>query len=255
MSGHSKWAQIKRKKGVADVKKGAMFTRLGREIAIAAREGGGDPNANFALRLAVDKARASNMPKDNIERAIKRGTGELSEGGALEEVMYEGYGPGSTALLVQVLTDNRNRAASELRHIFTRSGGNMASSNAVAWMFEKKGVVTLEAGKTDPDELALQVIDAGADDVKVDGNLVEAYVAPEQLKSLREELEKRHIPFTSAELAWIAKTPAEVSDEAAIQTMKLMEAIEELDDVQKVHTNLDISDEVMAKYEGAREHA
>jgi YebC/PmpR family DNA-binding regulatory protein len=255
MSGHSKWAQIKRKKGVADVKKGAMFTRLGREIAIAAREGGGDPNANFALRLAVDKARASNMPKENIERAIKRGTGELSEGGVLEEIMYEGYGPGGTALLVQVLTDNRNRAASEVRHIFTRSGGNLASANSVAWMFEKKGVVTLEAGKKDPDELALEVIDAGAEDVKVDGNLIEAYTTPEQLRSLREALQKRNIPFTSAELAWIAKTPAEVPDESAIQTMKLMEAVEELDDVQKVYTNLDISDEVMAKYESIKEHA
>jgi YebC/PmpR family DNA-binding regulatory protein len=255
MSGHSKWAQIKRKKGVADVKKGAAFTRLGREIAIAAREGGGDPESNFALRLAVDKARANNMPKDNIERAIKRGTGELKEGGALEEVMYEGYGPGGTALLVQVLTDNRNRAASEVRHIFTRSGGNLASANAVAWMFEKKGVVTLEANKQDPDELALKVIDAGAEDVKVDGNLIEAYTAPDQLKWLREALEKRHIAFTSAELAWIAKTPAGVSDDAAIQTMKLMEAIEELDDVQKVYTNLDISDAVMAKYESVKEHA
>ncbi len=255
MSGHSKWAQIKRKKGVADVKKGAIFTRLGREIAIAAREGGGDPNANFALRLAVDKARNSNMPKENIERAIKRGTGELNDGGVLEEIMYEGYGPGGTALLVQVLTDNRNRAASEVRHIFTRGGGNLASANSVAWMFEKKGVVTLEAGKKDPDELALEVIDAGAEDVKVDGNLIEAYTAPDQLRALRETLQKRNIPFTSAEMAWIAKTPAEVHDDAAVSTLKLMEAVEELDDVQKVYTNLDITDEVMAKYESIKEHA
>ncbi len=255
MSGHSKWAQIKRKKGVADVKKGAMFTRLGREIAIAAREGGGDPNANFALRLAVDKARGSNMPKDNIERAIKRGTGELSEGGQLEDIMYEGYGPGGSALLVQVLTDNRNRAASEVRHIFTRGGGNMASSNAVAWMFEKKGIVTLEANGKDPDELALELIDAGADDVKVDGNDIEAYTAPEQLKAFREALQKRKIPMSSAELGWIAKSPTAISDEHAVQTLKLMEALEEHDDVQKVFTNLDISDSVMDKFEGAREHA
>lgn len=252
MSGHSKWAQIKRKKGVADVKKGAVFTRLGREIALAARAGGGDPDANFSLRLAVEKARTSNMPKDNIERAIKRGTGELSEGGQLEEVMYEGYGPGGTALLVQVLTDNRNRAASEIRHIFTRGGGNMASANAVAWMFEKKGVVTLEANGKNPDDLALELIDAGADDVKVEGHEIEAYTAPEQLKSLRDALEKRKIPLASAELAWIAKSPAEVGDDQAVQTMKLMESLEEQDDVQKVYTNLDISDTQMAKYEAVK---
>src|SRR5512143_94783 len=255
MSGHSKWAQIKRKKGAADVKKGAMFTRLGREIAIAAREGGGDPNSNFALRLAVDKARSNNMPKENIERAIKRGTGELSEGGQLEDILYEGYGPGGTALLVQVLTDNRNRTASEVRHIFSRTGGNMASSNAVAWMFEKRGVISLEANGKDPDELALELIDAGADDVKVDGNLVEAYTAPEQLKALRDALEKRKIPITSAEIAWIAKNPASVSDDQAVQTMKLMEALEEHDDVQKVFTNLEISDAVMTKFENVKEHA
>ncbi len=252
MSGHSKWAQIKRKKGVADVKKGAIFTRLGREITLAARAGGGDPDANFSLRLAVEKARGSNMPKDNIERAIKRGTGELAEGGQLDEVMYEGYGPGGTALLVQVLTDNRNRAASEIRHIFTRGGGNMASSNAVAWMFEKKGVISLEANGKDPEELALELIDAGADDVKVDGNEIEAYSAPEQLKALRDALEKRKIPIAAAEIAWVAKSPAEVGDDQAIQTMKLMESLEEQDDVQKVFTNLDISDTQMAKYEAVK---
>ena len=247
MSGHSKWAQIKRKKGVADVKKGAMFTRLGREIAIAAREGGGDPNGNFALRLAVDKARANNMPKENIERAIKRGTGELNDGGQLEDIMYEGYGPGGTALLVQVLTDNRNRAASDVRHIFTRSGGNMASSNAVAWMFEKRGVVTLEANGKDPDELALELIDAGADDVKVDGNEVEAYTAPEQLRAFSETLKRKKVPITSAELAWIAKNPAQVGDDQAVQTMRLMEALEEHDDVQHVYANFDIEESELAE--------
>lgn len=254
MSGHSKWAQIKRKKGVADVKKGAMFTRLGREIAIAAREGGGDPDSNFTLRLAVDKARMSNMPKDNIDRAIKRGTGELGEGGQLDEVMYEGYGPGGAAMLVQSLTDNRNRAASEIRHIFTRGGGNMAAANAVAWMFEKKGVVSIENVKN-AEDLELELIDAGADDLKVDGGTVEAYSAPEKLKALRDALEKKKIPIASAELAWIAKTPAQVSDDQAVSTMKLVESLEEYDDVQKVFTNLDISDAVMAKYEDFREHA
>ena len=248
MSGHSKWAQIKRKKGVADVKRGAVFTRLGREISLAAREGGGDPGANFTLRLAIEKARGQNMPKENIERAVKRGTGELSEGGQLEDAIYEGYGPGGTALLVQVLTDNRNRTASEVRHMFTRGGGNLAASNAVAWMFEKKGVVTIENAKN-PDELALELIDAGADDVKEDGSLVEAYCAPEQLRVFRDTIEKKKVPISSVELAWISKNPAEVTAEQAVATLRLMEALEEHDDVQKVYTNVDISDDVMAKYE------
>ncbi|CAG0947153.1 putative transcriptional regulatory protein [Anaerolineae bacterium] len=254
MSGHSKWAQIKRKKGVADVKKGARFTRLGREISIAAREGGGDPESNFTLRLAVDKARTSNMPKENIERAIKRGTGELKEGGQLEDIMYEGYGPGGSAMLVQVLTDNRNRAASDIRHLFTRGGGNMATSNAVAWMFEKKGVIAVEDAKN-PEDLALELIDAGAEDYKLDGNVLDLYCAPENLRGLKDALEKRKIQMVSAELAWIAKTPATVTDDQAVQTMKLMESIEEHDDVQKVFTNLDINDAVMAKFESIREHA
>jgi len=251
MSGHSKWAQIKRKKGVADVKRGQMFTRLGREIMLAAREGGGDPNSNFALRLAIEKARGQNMPKENIERAIKRGTGELSEGGQLEEMTYEGYGAGGTAVLVQVLTDNRNRTASEIRHLFTRGGGNLAAANAVAWMFEKKGVVTIENAKK-PDDLALELIDAGAEDYKVDGKFLELYCAPENLKSLRDAVEKRKSAFTAAELAWIAKNPAQVTDEQAVSTLKLMESLEEHDDVQKVFTNLDISDAVMAKFETAK---
>ncbi len=254
MSGHSKWSQIKRKKGAADVKRGQLFTRLGRELTLAAREGGGDPDSNFTLRLAMDKARGANMPKENIERAVKRGTGEV-EGGALDEIMYEGYGPGGVALLVQVLTDNRNRAASEIRHLFTRGGGNLGSANSVAWMFEKRGVVTIEAGSKNPDDLALEVIDAGADDVKVDGKLVETYSAPEKLRALRDELDKRKITYASAELAWIAKTPSPVSPEQALSTLKLMEELEEYDDVQKVYCNLDISDEVMAKFEGLKEAA
>jgi len=254
MSGHSKWAQIKRKKGVADVKRGAVFTRLGREISLAAREGGGDPGANFTLRLAIEKARGQNMPKENIERAIKRGTGELSEGGQLEDAIYEGYGPGGTALLVQVLTDNRNRTASEVRHMFTRGGGNLAASNAVAWMFEKKGIIAIENVKN-ADDLALELIDAGADDVKVDGTLVEAFCAPEQLRAFRDALEKKKIPITSADLAWISKNPAEVTDEQAVSTLKLMESLEEHDDVQKVYTNVEISDAVMHKFENAKEHA
>ncbi len=251
MSGHSKWAQIKRKKGVADVKKGQMFTRLGREITLAAREGGGDPGANFTLRLAMDKARAINMPKENIDRAVKRGTGELSEGGQLEDIIYEGYGAGGAALLVQVLTDNRNRAASEIRHLFSRGGGNLAASNAVAWMFEKRGVITVENAKN-PDDLALELIDAGADDYKVDGHVLDLYCAPENLRSLRDALDKRKIALASAEIAWIAKNPATVTEEQAVSTMKLMESLEEHDDVQKVYSNLEITDAVMAKFENAK---
>ncbi len=251
MSGHSKWAQIKRKKGVADVKKGAIFTRLGREISLAAREGGGDLGANFTLRLAVEKARGQNMPKENIDRAIKRGTGELAEGGQLEDILYEGYGPGGSALLVQILTDNRNRAASEVRHMFTRGNGTMAASNAVAWMFEKKGVITIE-NVQHPDDLALELIDAGADDVKEDGNVVDAFCAPEQFRAFREALEKKKIAIASAELAWISKTPAEVTVDQAVSTLKLVETLEEHDDVQKVYTNLDITDQVMAKFEDAK---
>lgn len=251
MSGHSKWAQIKRKKGVADVKRGAMFTRLGREISIAAREGGGDPASNFTLRLAIEKARGQNMPKENIERAVKRGTGELAEGGQLEDVMYEGYGPGGSALLVQVLTDNRNRAAAEVRHMFTRGGGNLAASNAVAWLFDKKGVITVEDAKN-PEDLALELIDAGAEDYKLDGNVLELYCAPDHLRTLKDAIEKRKITITSAELAWISKNPASVTDDQALSTMKLMEALEEHDDVQKVYSNLDISDEVMTKFENVK---
>lgn len=251
MSGHSKWSQIKRKKGAADIKKGAVFTRLGREITLAAREGGGDPGANFALRLAMERARGQNMPKENIERAIKRGTGELNEGGQLEDVMYEGYGPGGTALLVQVLTDNRNRAAAEVRHVFTRGGGNLAAANAVAWMFEKRGVIALENVKNG-DDFALELIDAGAEDYKLDGNVLDLYCAPEHLRTLKDAIEKRRMPIVSAELAWIAKTPAPVSDEQAVSTMKLMESLEDHDDVQKVYSNLDITDAVMQKFENAK---
>ena len=251
MSGHSKWSQIKRKKGAADVKKGAMFTRLGREVTLAAREGGGDPNANFTLRLAIDKARTQNMPKENIDRAIKRGTGELAEGGQLEDIIYEGYGPGGSALLVQVLTDNRNRTASEVRHLFTRGGGNMAAANAVAWMFDKRGMITVENAKN-PEDLALELIDAGAEDYKLDGNVLDLYCAPENLRTLKEAIEKRKVEIVSAELAWISKNPAQVTDEQAVTTMKLMESLEEYDDVQKVYSNLDITDAVMHKYESAK---
>ncbi len=256
MSGHSKWSQIKRKKGVTDTRRGQLFTRVAREITLATREGGsGDPEANFQLRLAIDKARGANMPKENIERAIKRGTGESAEGGQLDDIMYEGYGPGGTAILVQVLTDNRNRAASEVRRVFTRAGATLAAGGSVAWMFEKKGVLNIEVDGRDTEDLELELIDLGVEDVRVDGKSIEAYVAPEQLRRIREELQKKKIPIENAEVTLIPKTPAIVSEQDALQTMKLMDQIEELDDVQKVITNLDINEDLMNKFETQKEHA
>jgi len=248
MSGHSKWSTIKRKKGAADAKKGQLFTKLGREITLAARKGG-DPQSNFALRLAVDKARAANMPKENIERAIQRGSGEL-KGEQLDEFIYEGYGPSGTGLLIQVVTDNRNRAVAEIRRIMTRQNGRLAEGGGVAWMFDQKGVITIEAGGRDPDELALQAIDLGAEDVKVDNGLVEIYTTPKDLPWVKEALEKRGIKYESAQLAMVPKTLTPVNEEATLKTMRLIEALEELDDVQQVYSNLDISDAVMAKYQG-----
>ncbi len=255
MSGHSKWAQIKRKKGVNDTRRGQAFTRLARDITIAVREGGsGDPDANFMLRLAVDKARGANMPRENIERAIKRGTGEATDGAQLEDITYEGYAPGGAAVLVQVVTDNRNRAASEVRRIFTRGGGNMATSGSVAWMFDKKGVLTIETEDKNAEEIELELIDLGVEDLQQSGKMIEAYVEPHDLRRVREELTKRKVKVDSAEITMLPKQSTALPDDAAIQTMKLIEQLEELDDVQKVTSNLDLNDEVIAKFE-EMEHA
>ena len=252
MSGHSKWSQIKRKKGVNDTKRGQAFTRIARDITIAVREGGGgDPDANFSLRLAWDKARAANMPKDNIERAIQRGLGNAGDGGQLDDISYEAYGPGGTALIVQVLTDNRNRAAAEVRQIITRAGANLASAGSVAWMFEKRGIFTIPVKGKNPEDLELELIDAGVDDVQNDGDNIEAYVTPENLRPVREELQKRQIPIEEAQVSLIAKNPAAVSPEDAAKTMQLIENLEELDDVQKVISNLEITDEALAAFENA----
>lgn len=251
MSGHSKWSTIKRKKGAADTKRGQIFTRIARDITVAAREGGGDPEANFALRLATDKARAANMPKDNIERAIQRGLGNTGDGGQLEDISYEVYGPGGAALIVQVLTDNRNRAASEVRRVITRAGANLASAGSVTWMFEKRGIFTVPVQGKSAEELELELIDAGVDDIQTEDEHVEAYVAPEHLRPVRDEMQKRRIPIENAEVTLIAKTNAEVSIADAVKTMQLVEQLEELDDVQKVITNLNITDQVMAEFEQA----
>ncbi|KPL18506.1 MAG: transcriptional regulator [Anaerolineae bacterium SM23_84] len=248
MSGHSKWATIKRQKGVADARRGQMFTKLARELEIAARDGGGDPAMNFRLRLVMDKAKQANMPKDNIERAILRGTGEL-KGEVIEEINYEGYGPQGTALIVEVLTDNRNRSVSDVRSAFSRHGGNLGETGCVAWLFERKGYISLVPQDDDADELALMAIDAGADDIKMDKDLVEVFTRVEDLQRVKETLTQSDIPIDTAELSWVPKSMVQLNEKATLQNMRLIDALEELEDVQRVYSNLEISDEVMAAYE------
>ncbi len=249
MSGHSKWAQIKRQKGANDAKKGQLFTKLGREITIAARSGVPDPDANFRLRLAIGKAREANMPAENIERAIKRAAG-AGDGVSIEELSYEGYGPGGAALLVQVATDNRNRAASEVRNAFTRGGGNLGEAGCVAWLFEPRGIITVEPGKADPDEVALTAIDAGADDVQTEDGSVEIYTDPHGLEPVRRKLEEEKLTITSAESTMQPKASLELGEEDSLKLLRLMDRLEELDDVQKVYTNVEFSNDVLEKYEG-----
>ena len=247
MSGHSKWSQIKRQKGVADAKRGQVFTKLGREIAVAAREGGPNPDMNPRLRLAVDRARVANMPIDTIDRAIKRAAGG-GEGASLEQITYEGYGPGGAALLVEVLTDNRNRAVAEVRNAFTRGGGSLGETGCVAWLFDQRGMLTIETDGSDPEDVELQAIDAGADDVRVDGEVVEVYTAPTELEAVRSALEASGAKIAAAELAMIPKTSVELSPKDAASNLRLMERLEDLDDVQKVSTNLEISEAALAEY-------
>ncbi|MBI2854990.1 MAG: YebC/PmpR family DNA-binding transcriptional regulator [Chloroflexi bacterium] len=245
MSGHSKWAQIKRSKGVADAKRGQLFTRLAREIIIAVKQGGGpNPEGNARLRLAIQKARDSNMPLDNIDRAIKRASG-AGEGAALQEFVVEGYGPNGVAIMVQAVSDNRNRTIGEVRNAFVRGGGNMAESGAVSWMFENHGVITIQPDGIDADELALMAIDAGAEDVKTDKNYVEIQTRPKDLEAVRKSLEQKNIKVSSAEVVMIPKTVVNLEDEAALKTLKLLERLEELDDVQQVYSNADFSDAVL----------
>jgi len=250
MSGHSKWSTIKRKKAAEDVKRGKLFTKLGREITIAAREGG-DPETNFKLRLAVEKAKAANMPKENIERAIRRGTG-AEKGAELEEVYYEGYGPHGVALLVQVLTDNRNRAVSDVRRTFSRHGGSLGETGCVAWLFESKGYITISPNDSDPEELALLAIDAGADDVTVSDDLVEVYTRASDFQKVKEALESNGVTLNSAELSMVPKSLMELDEQDTVKAMTLIDALEELEDVQQVYSNLNITDEIMAKYESAK---
>jgi YebC/PmpR family DNA-binding regulatory protein len=247
MSGHSKWSTIKHKKAATDAKKGAMFTKASREVTMAAKEGGGDVNMNFRLRLAVQKAREVNMPADNIERAIKRGTGE-GGGAQLEELRYEGYGPGGVAIMVDTLTDNRNRTASDIRSIFTRAGGSVAEQGAVAWQFKRKGVIVADPAGKDPDELALEVIELGASDVQVVDGKLEVETEPEDFEKVRVGLEDQKARIEAAELTMVADNTIPVSDEREVeQLMRLMEALEDSDDAQQVYANFDIDSEQLER--------
>ena len=245
MSGHSKWSSIKHKKGAADAKRGQLFSKLTRAIIVAAREGGPDPDGNATLATAIQKARDNSMPKENIERAIARGSGATADGEAYETVTYEGYGDGGVAVFVEALTDNRNRTAAEIRHIFAKHDGNLGTSGAVAWLFERKGVVIVP-GSVDEDELTLVAADGGAEDVEADGSGYEVISAPEELATVRAALENAGIAFESAELTMLPKTTVAVEDETtAKKLLRLMDALEENDDVQAVYANFDIPEGIL----------
>jgi YebC/PmpR family DNA-binding regulatory protein len=250
MSGHSKWATIKRKKGAEDARRGKIFTRHARDIAQAAREGGGDENSNAKLRLAVQKARADNMPKENIERAILRGTGKL-EGADLEEITYEGYGVEGVAFLIDVLTDNKNRSLGEIRRVFNKLGGTMAAAGSVAWQFERKGIITLKGERIDFDSAFMAAAEAGADDVVSDDGLVIVRTPRELLATVEEALIAAGFAIDEAELKWEAKNEAEVPTEKALTNLRIMNELEEIDDVQAVASNLMITDEAMSAFETA----
>ncbi len=249
MSGHSKWSTIKRQKGANDAKRGAMFTKVAREVAVAARAGGGDPDANYRLRLAIDKARSINMPADNIKRAIEKATGG-GEAEQYEEIVYEGYGPGGVAVLVEAATDNRNRTAAEVRSIFAKTGGQLAGSGAVAWQFEVRGLITVDRGAVDPDEVALAAIDAGAADIDTETDPVEIYTEPSELYAVRKSLEDAGITIDDAESAMIAKQTVSLDADHVRKALRLVEMLEDLDDVQRVTTNVDIPEDVLAEMAG-----
>jgi YebC/PmpR family DNA-binding regulatory protein len=246
MSGHSKWSQIKRQKGANDAKRGAVFTKVAREISMAARAGGGDPDANFKLRLAMEKARAVNMPADNVKRAIERAAG-AGDGEQYEEIVYEGYGPGGVAILVEAATDNRNRTAADVRAIFTKAGGQLAGSGAVAWQFEPRGLIAISRARHDADEVALLAIDAGADDVDTEGDPIEVLTDPGDLETVRRALEAAGVGVESAELTMHARNTVEVDAAHARQNLRLIEHLEDHDDVTRVTANFEIPDEVFAE--------
>jgi YebC/PmpR family DNA-binding regulatory protein len=247
MSGHSKWATIKHQKGAADAKRGQMFTKLSREIIMASKEGGPEPDMNARLRLAVQKAKDARMPAENIERAIKKGSGQL-EGETLTELNLEGYGPGGVAVLVQAVSDNRNRTVADVRHIFTRSGGAMGEAGCVSWIFDTKGSIVVKTGGRDPDELTLEAIDAGAEDVKPEEDVLEVITAPDQLEKVRKALELKKVTIESASMEKHPKTQVELDEETALQVLKLLSSLEDMDDVQNVYSNADFDPAVVEKF-------
>lgn len=247
MSGHNKWSSIKHQKGAADAKRGQLFTKLTREIIVAVRQGGSDVDANYRLRLAIQKARDSNMPYDNIDRAIKRGSGE-SEGAILVELALEGYGPGGAAIMVHALSDNRNRTLQDIRNIFSRHGGNLGESGSVAWLFDTRGIINIDAGTMDKEDLELKAIDAGADDVRVEDSYIEIYTRPDNLETVRKSLEQQKIPIASSGVSTVPKAAVHLEEKAALTTLKLLEKLEELDDVDNVTSNVDFPDAIVEKY-------
>jgi len=247
MSGHSKWSTIKRKKGAADAKRGKVFTKIIKEIMVAARMGGGDINANPRLRTAVLAAKAENMPRDNIDRAIKKGTGEL-EGVNYEEITYEGYGPGGVAMLVEVMTDNKNRTVAEVRHILAKQNGNLGEGGCVSWVFEKKGLISIDKAGVDEDRLMEAALDAGALDIKDSGKEFDVTTSPASFESVKKKLEESGFKSTYAEVTMVPQTTVRITGKEAEQMLKLMEGLEDLDDVQKVYANFDITDEEMERF-------
>ena len=251
MSGHSKWSSIKHKKGAADAKRGQLFSKLSKAIIVAAKNGGGDPANNLALQNAIEKAKSYSMPRDNIDRAIAKGSGADADADAFESIMYEGYGPEGVAVIVEALTDNRNRTAADVRHLFSKHGGNLGTDGSVSWQFDRRGVVVVPADGVDADELFLAAADGGAEDIEQDGDSFEITSAPEQIAAVRAAVEEAGFPVESAELSLIPKTTVSVDDEAkARQLMRLIDALEENDDVQDVYANFDIPEQVLEAVAG-----
>jgi len=244
MSGHSRWSQIKRKKGKADVQRGKLFSKILREITVAARNGGADPKVNMRLKAAMESAKEANMPAENVKRAIQKGTGELP-GESYEEITYEGYAPGGVAVMVRVLTDNRNRTAPEIRHAFEKHGGNMGSSGAVSWMFERKGVIQVDADKIGEDDLLAKALDAGATDMRSVEKAFEITTGPAEMEAVREALQKGGVPVLEAQVTYVPQSTVRVENKDATSVVRLIEALEEMDDVQHVYANYDIPDEVL----------
>jgi YebC/PmpR family DNA-binding regulatory protein len=250
MSGHSKWAGIKHKKAIVDAKRGAAFGKLSRAITVAAREGGGDPVHNATLAQAIDKAKAANMPNDNIDRAIKKGTGEGSDADSYLHLTYEGYGPAGVAIYLSVLTDNKNRTAADVRHLFDRAGGKLGTDGSVSWIFERKGVILVDAAGLDEDEVMLAAIEAGAEDVLAEGNTFEIRTDPVDFVTVRDALREAGLEHSSAELTMIPKTTVSLDESEAKKTLRLLDALEDHDDIQEVYANYDIADEIMESLAG-----